>query len=315
MGLFNWKKESSKYDSKIVIDGIKLEEYIIKAKTSGTSEPVVKIWEKVLEQDGLYLLSTKTNTNPDNDFVGHFDQTNFWIYIFTEECKAQKYIDSSKTKNGFTITLKPITEIVMMLFGNSKGAVYGVYINEADREMNAHFNMPIEPLEGLIRNLRPDVFKLIDESQKVTGLKEDKLIKQEFSIDELKKIAEKSGQVDDLEKLWQAALSLEKWFFIAKHKESKNDISPFLGLIDNVGWAFVFTDLTKAEEYALHSGNTGFVDSEGNPVIIQMNVTESLNYLMPLKRQGVYGVRINDLDGWFSPLDNIPVIINSINNK
>lgn len=315
MGLFNWKKESNKYDSKIEIDGIKLEEYIVKAKASNTSEPVVKIWKKVLEQEGLYLLSTKKDSNPDNDFVGHFDQTNFWMYIFTDECKAQKYIDNSKNKNGFTISLKPIAEIVMMLFWNSKGAVYGVYINEADREINAHFNMPIKPLEGLIRNLRPDVFKIIDESQKVTGLREDKLIKHDLNIDELKKIAEKSGQIEDLEKLWQATLSLDKWFFIAKHNENKNDISPFLGLIDNVGWAFVFTDLTKAKEYALHSGNNGFVDSEGNPIIIQMDITESINYLMSLKSQGVYGVRINELDGWFSPLDNITAIINSINNK
>lgn len=315
MGLFSRKKKVSKYDSKIEIDGIKLEDFIIKAKSSGTSEPVVKIWKKVLEQDGLYLISTKKDSNPDNDFVGHFDQTNFWMYIFTDECKAQKYIDNSKNKDGFTITLKPISEIVMMLYGNSRGAVFGVFINEADREMNAHFNMPIEALEGLIRNLRPDIFKTIDESQKVTGLNPDKLFKDEFSIDELKKIAEKSGTIEDLEKLWQGALSLKTWFFIAKHKDNKNDVSPFLGLIDNVGWAFVFTDLSKAEEYAKHSGNDGFLDSEGTPIIIRMNIIESLNYLMSLKRQGVHGVRINELDGWFSPLENIPAIINSINSK
>ena len=108
---------------------------------------------------------------------------------------------------------------------------------------------------------------------------------------------------------------METWFFIAKHKDNKNDVSPFLGLIDNVGWAFVYTDLSKAEEYAKHSGNDGFLDSEGNPIIIRMNIIESLNYLMSLKRQGVHGVRINELDGWFSPLENIPAIINSINSK
>ena len=315
MGIFDKLFSKKELETKTFIDGIEFEKFVINAKKSGTHEGIFKIWENVLSLNEWYLISTKEGENPDNDFVGHFDQTNFWMYIFTTKTKAQNYIDNASNKINFQISPKPVINVLRLLYGPSRGATFGLYVNETDREINAHFNIPIVPLEQIIKNVKPELANNVFAAEAFSLYDDKKLNSNDFSIDELTNKAKESGKPEDLYKLWQAALSLDEWHFIAKYRENIQEIKPFLGVVDDAGWAFVFTDKDKAQEYAKTTVNEGFLDPEGSAIIISMKTENAIKYLLNLKSGGVHGVRINELNGWFAPLNDLPVIINWLNKK
>jgi len=315
MGIFDKLFNKKEIETKTFIDGIEFDKYVIKAKQSGAHEGIFKIWENVLSLNEWYLISTKEGENPDNDFVGHFDQENFWMYIFTTKSKAQNYIDNASNKINFQISPKPVITVLRLLYGSSKGATFGLYMNETDRKINAHFNIPISPLEQIIKKVKPDLANNVFVPETFSLNDNKKLNVNDFNIDELTNKAKESGKPEDIYKLWHVALSLDEWHFIAKYNENIQDIKPFLGVVDDAGWAFVFTDKDKAQEYAKTTINEGFLDPKGSAIIISMKTESAIKYLLSLKSGGVHGVRINELNGWFAPLHDLPVIINWLNKK
>jgi hypothetical protein len=48
-------------------------------------------------------------------------------------------------------------------------------------------------------------------------------------------------------------------------------------------------------------------------MVISTNTQKAIDYLLALAAQGVYGVRFNELNGWFSPIANLPAIIKHVN--
>ncbi|KAA9327597.1 hypothetical protein F0P96_16595 [Hymenobacter busanensis] len=131
-------------------------------------------------------------------------------------------------------------------------------------------------------------------------------------IDTLLEKAKTSGSKEDLSELWKAALNLPQWHFITKHTERLEDRKPFVGVMDNKGWVFVFTDRQKAHEYGKAIKDGGFVDAEGNLMVISMGIEGAIDYVMDLFTKGVYGMRMNELNGWFSPIANLPAIIKHV---
>ncbi|RYY65683.1 MAG: hypothetical protein EOO12_06310 [Chitinophagaceae bacterium] len=132
---------------------------------------------------------------------------------------------------------------------------------------------------------------------------------QDVDIDKLVQQAATSGSAEDLKQLWKAALDLEQWHFITKVREQLQDRKPFIGVIDDKPWVFVFTDRQKAQSYGSMPQNKGFVDSSGSALIISMETDKAIGYLLELANAGVYGVRFNEGNGWFAPLGNLPAVI------
>ncbi|GAA4374070.1 hypothetical protein [Hymenobacter koreensis] len=134
-------------------------------------------------------------------------------------------------------------------------------------------------------------------------------------IDSLLQKAKTSGDKEDLATLWKAALNLPQWHFITKHTEKLEDRRPFIGVLDNQPWVFVFTDRQKAQEFGQSVKDGGFVDDKGSVMIISMDTHRAIDYVTALSSKGVFGVRINELNGWFSPIANLPAIINHVTAK
>ena len=132
------------------------------------------------------------------------------------------------------------------------------------------------------------------------------------NIDLLIANATKSGSAEDLTKLWKETLNLNQWHFITKYKEGIQNSRPFVGIIDNQPWVFIFTDRQKAQQYCLNEKNGGFTDAKENSFIISMNTDKAINYILDLNSKGVYGMRINEGNGWFSPIANLQPIIEHV---
>ena len=48
-------------------------------------------------------------------------------------------------------------------------------------------------------------------------------------------------------------------------------------------------------------------------MIISMDTQKAIDYILSLNSIGVYGMRINEGNGWFSPIENLTPIINHVN--
>ncbi|SHL24653.1 hypothetical protein [Hymenobacter psychrotolerans] len=131
-------------------------------------------------------------------------------------------------------------------------------------------------------------------------------------IDLLLQKAKSSGNTEDLSALWKAVLSLPQWHFITRQTANIEDRKPFVGVLDGKPWAFVFTDRQRAQEYARTIPGGEFVDASGNVLVISTETPRAVDYLLALAAQGVHGVRFNELNGWFSPLANLPAIIRHV---
>ncbi|RYG52258.1 MAG: hypothetical protein EOO01_06880 [Chitinophagaceae bacterium] len=136
---------------------------------------------------------------------------------------------------------------------------------------------------------------------------------QSTEIDQLVQAASRSGRPEDLSSLWKATLNLPQWHFITKVQDSTADRKPFIGVIENKPWVFVFTDRNKAQLYGAAPPNTGFVDSSGSVLVISMETNKAIDYVMGLHQAGVYGIRLNEGNGWYAPLEQLPAIIQFVN--
>ncbi|AIZ63060.1 hypothetical protein PK28_03965 [Hymenobacter sp. DG25B] len=132
-------------------------------------------------------------------------------------------------------------------------------------------------------------------------------------IDLLLEKAKSSGRNEDLSALWKAALNLPQWHFITQQTANIEDRKPAVGMVDNKPWVFLFTDRQRAQEYGRTIKDGGFVDESGNVMVISTDTQRAIDYLLALASQGVYGLRFNELNGWFSPIENLPAIIKHVN--
>ena len=104
--------------------------------------------------------------------------------------------------------------------------------------------------------------------------------------------ARNTNSHEDTEALYTAFFALEEWNFVVSRESSFEDANPFVGIIDEKPWIFVFTDGIKAAQYARAAG--GFMERDGNAVVIRMKREAGMNYLKAIHEMGAYGIRFND---------------------
>lgn len=132
-----------------------------------------------------------------------------------------------------------------------------------------------------------------------SGINFDKLVEQ----------ARTSGKSADLEILYKSFLRLDQWVFIVSNNCEIENPKPFIGVIEDKPWLYVFTDSLKANYYAKLFGN--FHNKDGNTLVLKMKRANSLNMAKELNQRGVYGVRINEGEnGWFCSIPELFGIIN-----
>lgn len=107
-----------------------------------------------------------------------------------------------------------------------------------------------------------------------------------------------NNTTENLETLYAAFFALEEWNFIVSQDCSFEDARPFIGMVDEKPWIFVFTDGMKATQYAKAVG--GFMEQDGNTVVIRVKREDGMNFAKRTQELGVYGIRFNDGEnGWF----------------
>jgi len=143
-------------------------------------------------------------------------------------------------------------------------------------------------------------------SKEVTG--KPTAYNSEINFDKLVEKARTSGSSADLEILYKSFLKLDNWAFIVSKNCDIEQAKPFIGVIDNQPWLYVFTDSKKADQYAKIFGN--FHTKDGNTLVLKMSRDGSLNMTKELGQRGVYGVRINDGEnGWYCTIQELFGII------
>ena len=97
----------------------------------------------------------------------------------------------------------------------------------------------------------------------------------ENSFDLLVGNARNANNTENLDALYSAFFELKEWNFIVSQNSSLEDARPFIGLVDEKPWLFVFTDGMKAQQYAQAAG--GFLEQDGNTVILRMEAENSMD--------------------------------------
>lgn len=118
----------------------------------------------------------------------------------------------------------------------------------------------------------------------------------------------RSGEIEQLNHLYRNFFELENWVFVSPVRDDMENAKPFIGVVNEQPWLFVFTDETKAHTFC--KATPGFMDASGNSFFIRIQVNPALEMMYQLHMQGVHGIRVNDGEnGWFCPLADIPNII------
>lgn len=118
----------------------------------------------------------------------------------------------------------------------------------------------------------------------------------------------RNGEIEHLNTLYRSFLELESWVFVARPRPDMENAQPFVGMINDRLWLFVFTDSARADAFCRRTSD--FTDADGKSYFINIPVNASLEMMYHLSNQNVYGIRVNDGEnGWFCPLSDIPNII------
>jgi hypothetical protein len=111
-----------------------------------------------------------------------------------------------------------------------------------------------------------------------------------LSFEELVQYGKNRGSIVDVLSIWNKILQLPKLYFVCTHRENIQKITPFVGLLDNAPWSFVFTNEEKAKAFALEC----FPGEEFG--VLEQNTDSAIKTILSFQKEGVFGVRVNDND-------------------
>ena len=124
-----------------------------------------------------------------------------------------------------------------------------------------------------------------------------------FDFDALSAAAKSGDSAVDNNELWLAVFSLREWHFIAGGTVGKNDMHPYIGVIDGKPFVFAFTDWRKAGDYAKANNLT---TGNGEANILSVPINGVVDWLLKMAEQGVFGVLFNAAgNGFYAPLSNL----------
>lgn len=100
---------------------------------------------------------------------------------------------------------------------------------------------------------------------------------------------EATGSPESRRDLWRAFFLLPEWSFLV-HPNRETDPYPLLEMVNGRGYAYLFTSSNEARNFA---EKKGFLNGEGQAIMLEMEQDKSLQWLTDLLEQGIYGVIIN----------------------
>lgn len=128
------------------------------------------------------------------------------------------------------------------------------------------------------------------------------------NFDDLVERLKSNGNQEGMDNLYRNFFLLEEWIFVSPIRTDVENAKPFIGVIDDKPWLFVFTDNIKAKEFC--NVNEGFVKENGSINIIKMKNKNAIEMAKELYNRGVYGIRVNEGEyGWFFPIENIDAML------
>lgn len=133
----------------------------------------------------------------------------------------------------------------------------------------------------------------------------------EINFEELIRKTKISEKGEDVLKIWNIMLNLKEWHFITIYNSDLEKIKPFVGVLDNQPWIFIFSNTEKALEFT--KSDNRFLSENGESQIITKSVENSLKMISDLEQNGVFGLRVNENDSETNANFNIPIsVLNQI---
>jgi len=143
---------------------------------------------------------------------------------------------------------------------------------------------------------------------------ESEPLKETPDFDTLANNVKLDNDISNLDILYSALFNLDEWIFIATPKEEIDNTTPFIGILEEKPWFFVFTDANKALQFT--KNKEMFKNEEGKTIQIKMSAYDAVETIFEAHKAGVYGVRFNEGDtGWVTPIDSFPAIIRHLKEK
>lgn len=111
-------------------------------------------------------------------------------------------------------------------------------------------------------------------------------------VERSRMVANKLGE----QALWKAAMGLESWYFVGAGPEGEQ--APAIGALEGRPYLLVFTDEDRAADF-WRRGGMKRSDSRGGDHdataggVLNMDVTEAIEYIRQLKAGGVEGALFN----------------------
>jgi hypothetical protein len=116
----------------------------------------------------------------------------------------------------------------------------------------------------------------------------------DINFEDLVRNTKINGNGRDVFKIWEIMLNLKQWHFVTTYKTDIQNVQPFIGVIDDKPWIFIFSSSEKANEFSRLDSR--FLGENGETQIISQSVESSLNMILKLEEQGVFGLKVNDND-------------------
>lgn len=169
----------------------------------------------------------------------------------------------------------------------SKNGSLSVVLALVDSE-NKNIVLPFELLRKEFIEEQGYLLKHFHETEKKFYIDRSNL--SSLSFEEIVQYGKKRGSIVDVLSIWNKILQFPKLYFVCTQKENIQDSTPFVGLIDNAPWAFLFTSREKAKAFALET----FPGEEFG--VLERNSEDAIKTILSFRTEGVFGVRVNDND-------------------
>jgi hypothetical protein len=262
-------------------------------KFGPVNETEMKAFEKYANVIRGFMPLYINDLNPEHNF--HPDNLIRYWRIWTKKAEYQKFPPISE-KN-----MVDYLSTCLGMYVRDKFNMTWRYAVDMKTEENGNFTAV-----GALTNDAINVFFLPKKvmSKELNGLNgivnielkriEDELNNKEMTFEEFVAYAKGTGDGRDVVKVWEYVFKLKEWNFITTFKEDVKECKPFIGVIDEKAWFYMFTDREKAQEFAKKDNR--FLGENGECLIITVPVDSAIKMVLEADYQGVFGIKVNEND-------------------
>ncbi len=232
---------------------------------------------------------------------------------------SKQWFKQDKEVRLIQVKESEMLELLGIGIGNYVKDTYGLYWSNAafmqpDKNRNIALEMAI--VDQAYQFLFLPLTTFSDEIYKKDGSLEKELNrisnnfkpividKNNLSFEELVSAVKKNGTGESVLKIWEQVFDLDKWHFVTAYKDNIQESSPFIGVINERPWLFMFTSLKKAKEFG--SNDNRFQGPNGECLVISQTIESSMKTFKKLEKNGVFGLMVNINDDKINADFNIP---------